>query len=285
MPLPNREHLARYVEAIPQSTISAPEESASPLLHFDRSVKDAEGLLNYFKNSAAGRRVQQPKYERHFARLCSVTIASMVQAFERYLKELAVVCVDHVAPFVLDDRFEVFRANPRSMVANFAEGSVGRAMCESDLWHNTDETTRRFRRILADPHTNGDFQLFQLQPNHTDFTFARAINTLFQLRHTVAHNVGTVTRSDAAKLTVLTRMKVAGERVLAPEHRHVFYVKSLLFATGTDINERVRDRLCALLTTLHAEDTSRFDPATTANAVASQFNLRALVAGSTGDPA
>ena len=37
-----------------------------------------------------------------------MVLGSLVEAFERFIKETAVVCVDAIAPFTIDNRFDQF---------------------------------------------------------------------------------------------------------------------------------------------------------------------------------
>jgi hypothetical protein len=53
---------------------------------------------------------------------------SMVEAFERFIKELAAVCVDALASRVVDDRLKTLSIDPRSLAAHFEVAiSTGRA--------------------------------------------------------------------------------------------------------------------------------------------------------------
>ena len=43
------------------------------------------------------------------SRLLGMILVNLVETFERYLKETAAACVDHLGRYVLDDRFNAFK--------------------------------------------------------------------------------------------------------------------------------------------------------------------------------
>ena len=47
-------------------------------------------------------------FDRHMSRLHGMALANLVGAFERFLKELAVVCVNELSEFSLDGRLDEF---------------------------------------------------------------------------------------------------------------------------------------------------------------------------------
>jgi hypothetical protein len=78
-----------------------------------------------------------------------MTLGSLIESFERFLKDLAIVCVDHIAPYVFDDRFEDFSPTGTELAAHFNARSIGKAMCESGTWLNNRLVNDRFRRLLS----------------------------------------------------------------------------------------------------------------------------------------
>src|SRR5262245_36161821 len=90
-----------------------PPESVLPFAHYQRSSTDLLTLLRYIEEAlkqptAKGARKPAVR-DRHLSRLHGMLLVSLVESFERYLKEIAAACVDFLAPFVLDDRFNVFK--------------------------------------------------------------------------------------------------------------------------------------------------------------------------------
>src|SRR5439155_14401511 len=91
-------------------------------------------------------------YNRHLGQLRRMVLAEMLESFERFLKELATVCADQLAPYTLDDRFDEFAPRRSEQIAAFVtSGSIGRALCESDTWISNDTINKRFRSLLKAP--------------------------------------------------------------------------------------------------------------------------------------
>jgi len=111
-----------------------------------------------------------------------------------------------------------------------------------------------------------------------------ALDTLFQLRHTIAHNLAVVTSSDALKFRRLTRSNVPAPAVLSLTNGDIWYAKVFLDETVSWLNERIRDRVCVLMTEIHRLDATSFEPKETAAKVAAQFRWWCRDRGPTGVP-
>jgi hypothetical protein len=285
MPRPTIANLDQRIADIAQHTAAMPPESGSPLEHYRRASNDAYNLLLYFDRNIKRAPVYARAADRHLARLRGMVLLSLIEAFERYVKETAGVSADHIVPLVLDnsDRLAKLRVTPASMAAHFATQSLGRALCESDTWLNCDIINERFRHLLADPFAKAGFDFFP-KGNAANILRIRTIDTLWQLRHTLAHNLGMITQSDAAKLRLLVKAAVAAPRMLSPARPDVWYVKILLDETAEEANRRVAARVAQLLTTLHAGDPTLFTPQQRADDLAKVFRVQVMVAGATGNP-
>src|SRR4051794_16115279 len=79
-----------------------PAEASAPLAHYNRSSTDLWNLLLYVERAFAQVTLQPAAVRRHMNRLHGMILVNLVETFERYLKEVAGICVDHVAPYVLD---------------------------------------------------------------------------------------------------------------------------------------------------------------------------------------
>lgn len=275
-----RINLQQLIANIAQHGAALPPESSSPPEHYKRSANDAWNLLRYFQRTAQRTNIYAQPFERHAGRLRSLVLFTLIEAFERYLKEAAACCVDHVAPLVLDDRVKVFNVDSRRVAANFTE-SLGKALCEGDTWLDCKDINDRFGKLLANPFSAPSFQLF-VQASAPDGWRRTTMETLFQLRHTIAHNVSVITRSDAAKLRLLTKSAVDAPRVLSPTEQDVRYSKQFLDETVAWANVRIAERLAEVLTTIHADNRTVFDPGSKADAIAKQFTVAVTVAGAIG---
>jgi hypothetical protein len=283
MPTPPKE-LANWIARIPEHVGEMPAESASPIEHYTRGANDAWNLLKYFDRTAKRTTVYRAPYERHLVRLRSLVLLALVETFERFLKELAAACVDHLASIVLDDRLSILSVRPSAVAAHFDEETIGKALCEGSTWLDSSEINTRFGRLLADHFGDPKFKFFPGGRADPDAWRRGAMDVLWQLRHSIAHNVGVITKSDAAKLRLLRRGPVAAPKMLQLTHSDVFCAKGFLDDLAQWSNGRVAARLAEVLTARHADDASLFAPQDRADGVAKVFQIDVIVAGAPGTP-
>ena len=273
--------LHQKVRDILAHTDPLPAEAGAPLAHYDRSSTDLWNLLQYVERAFGQLPLQPAAVRRHMGRLHGMILVNLVETFERYLKEVAAACVDSLARSVLDDRFNAFRVQGSSLAAHFGTDTLGRSLCESATWLDCDEVNDRFRRLLASPFEDGNFLLFPKQPPVEGERYD-TLSIVWQLRHTIVHNVGLITQSDAIKLRLLVRAAVPPMRVISPARDDIRYLKRFLDETAERSNRRIGARLAELLTEIHAGDPSLFVPQGTADAVTQIFGFVLTVAGAAG---
>ena len=259
------------LKRIPAHVADLPDEAEVPRLHYERSANDSWATLFYFERNLQRLHVHLAASERHMHRLHIMTLLSLVGAFERFLKEVAAVCIDQVGQLVLDDRLDVFNLKGDAFAAHFDAGTMGKSLCESSTWLDCDQINKRFKKILADPFKDGAFQLFPKNAPPPQSDRKRLVEIVFQLRHSIVHNAAVITESDALKFRLLTRALIVGSRVLWPSKGDVWYVKLFLDQTVDELNAEIGDRLAILMTTLHADDPNLMDPATKAQELADLF--------------
>src|SRR5262249_24592973 len=157
-----------------------------------KSANDAWNLLLYIERNLSDVSVYGASYERHMRHLSTMVLLTIVESFERFLKEIAAECINHVAPCVIDDRLDVFTTKGNTAATHFVGNNLGKALCESLTWCDCDETNKRMRRILADQYDGGNFYVFP-QPNQNPVALRNRyelVCLVWQLRHTIAHNAG-----------------------------------------------------------------------------------------------
>ena len=98
--------LHRKVRDILAHVDALPAEAGAPLAHYNRSSTDLWNLLLYVERAFSQVSLQPAAVRRHMGRLHGMVLVNLVETFERYLKEAAAGCVDHLARYVLDDRLE-----------------------------------------------------------------------------------------------------------------------------------------------------------------------------------
>ena len=74
-----------------------------------------------------------------------MALVILVEAFERFLKEVAAECVDCLANFIVDDRFNAFKIQGSGLASHFGSGTLGKSLCESSTWLDCEEINDRFR--------------------------------------------------------------------------------------------------------------------------------------------
>jgi hypothetical protein len=269
------------IAAVLAHTKPLPQEANSPLLHYRRKANDAHNLLAYVERNLSRVRTYQGPRDKHLRLLSRMTLLGVVEAFERFLKETAALCIDHVAPHVADDRFADFKVHGDRLAAHFGEGSVGMALAESDTWLDCESINRRFQRVLADPFRK-DTKFFLVPSEHQERGEGWRHTTLevvFQVRHTIVHNAGVLTKSDAAKLRLLLRRHVDAPRVLWPERDDVRSIKEFLDEMAQRATDRVAVRLGKLLDEFLVSDASLFTPSSKAQEIADRMQVPFEVGG------
>lgn len=286
MAMPPVDYKQEILNAISNST-DLPTESSSPLEHYRRSANDAWNLVVYVKRNVTKVNHYPKSFDSHRTRLHAMCMANMVGAFERFLKELSVVCVNNLKEFSLDARLDEFSLKGSVVAAHFNTQSVGNALCEADTWLNLDTVNKKFKKLLADPFKDGSFYVFPMTTQHgmqVAVNRSQLIPAVFQLRHTLVHNLGVITESDATKLRRILQSPIEGNKVLRPSSWNVLQVKKILDEAAKDINGRMATRLAELLEKMHQENYLSVNPALKAQELASLFGVPVTICGHTASP-
>jgi hypothetical protein len=189
--------------------------------------------------------------------------------------------------FSLDARLDEFSLKGSVVAAHFNTQSVGNALCEADTWLNLEKVNSKFRILLADPFDKGSFYVFPMatQQGLPDAVKrSKLIPAIFQLRHTLVHNLGVITESDATKLRRILQSPIEGNKVLRPSSWNVLQVKKILDEAAKDINARIAIRLAALLEKMHQENYLSVNPALKAQELATLFGVPVTICGHTASP-
>jgi hypothetical protein len=279
-----RIHPPRTIREMLSHVQPLPAEASNPLLHYHRTSTDAWNLLTYversFQQSSPSSRVAR----QHLGRLNAMVLVSLIESVERYLKEAAAACIDLVGAYVLDDRFDTFRLQGSALAVHFGTDTLGRALCESSTWLDTASINNRFKSLLADLFEEGQFVLF---PNArrdpaADRERYETLEIVWQLRHTVVHNVGVITKSDAVKFRLLIKEAVVSPRLLVPTREDIRHLKRFLDETAKVCNVRIGQRVAEVLTAIHGRDATLFLPQEAADRVTRLFGFVLTVAGAAG---
>jgi hypothetical protein len=266
-------------------------ESLSPIAQYRDAVNANLGLINYIEDHLRRVPHSPASKAKHMGHLRRLVLANLIETFERFLKELAAACIDQLAGFVTNDRYNAFTAKGNEIVAHFEAGSIGKALCESDTWLSNDVINQRFRKLLAPPGKDvWEEYLLPARnqgkgPSKDDQEKrAATLAILWQVRHNLTHNSGVLTGSDSMKFKVLTRRQIEKGRMLVPTEVDLRYVKRFFSETADDINGRVGTQLATLLGAIHAESPSLVDPEAKAQELANLFAMPMTVATAHADP-
>lgn len=267
--------------------MSLPPEADCPIRHFELTAGDIAGTLDYFRRKTELSSSYTQVAERHLGRLRQMALVSLIETLERLLKELAAVCVDVLAPVTADDRFDAFRVSGSAIAGHFGTDTLGRALCETGTWLDCKTINDRFRELLSDPFPGSQplpaFQLFRLHPADERGRYD-TLQLVWQLRHTIVHNVGVVTQSDAVKLRVLSKRAIDPLRIVVPTRDDIRHLHRFLKETAERCNQRIAERLAVILSRIHAENPILFDAAERATYLAAQLRETITVAGTTVTP-
>jgi hypothetical protein len=278
-------NLHQKVRAVLQHASPNFPEVGCPIKHFEQLTNSGEALIRYIVDHIHDDEVYPAGYDRHLAHLRTLVLAEFIESFEKFLKEVAAICIDHLAPYVVDDRFDEFMPRGARIAAFVNAGSIGKALCESDTWLSNKTVNDRFRSLLKD-HPFGTFWEFLFpqgnQEPPAERKRAETLSILWQIRHTLAHNVGVLTHSDSMKFRILIRGNVPANCRLAPTTDDLRYIKRFLSETADNTNRRIGLRMAELLTQFHTEDLTLFIAQDKANEISRQFAMALTVDGQVG---
>ncbi len=278
--------LNRKIEEIVHHTSPLSPNSTSPIFHFERTADSSIDLLEFVDENLTTTAVSRSVFRDYMARLRRMALVSLIEAFERFLKELAAVCIDALVRHVGDDRFDEFSAKGGQLAFHLSAGSIGKALCESDTWLTNRTINERFKRLLKSPFGDNWENLFpeENQQPQGERARARTLAILWQIRHTITHNVGLITGSDAARFRMLTKGQTSPDRALRITKRDIVYTKKFLFESSQQVNVRVGKRLETLLDGLQRDSPALFDAQDMANRISRQLGFSITINGSKGAP-
>ncbi|MHB1558548.1 MAG: hypothetical protein ACYC61_13910 [Isosphaeraceae bacterium] len=259
--------------------------SRNPITHYREAVNANLRLINYIEGHLSDTSHYPARKAKHMGHLRRLVLANLIETFERFIKELAAVCIDQLSSYVTDDRYNTFTSKGNEIIAHFEAASIGKALCESDTWLSNEDINKRFRKLLApfDKETWEEYLFPGKNQGHGETikdqrNRAATLSILWQVRHNLTHNSGVLTGSDSMKLKVLTGRSIEKDRKLVPTEVDLRYVKQFLSETADQVNRRVGTQLGVLLTAIYSEFSTLVDPPAKAQELANIFALPIKVA-------
>jgi len=221
---------ARIVEVLDHLG-DMPPEADVPIDHCILASNSSVNMRRYMMQKLENTGHYPAVRDRHFITLNNMVLVNLIQSFERFIKDLAAVCVDHLFDRTIDGRFDEPQVRGSSLAAHFAGSSPGKALCESGTWLDCKGINERFKDYLRHPtNVHSIFHVFA--PGSDTF---RIMSLIWQLRHTVVHNVGVLTRSDAAKLRLLAKKQLPSPRILLTTSDDLRFLQAYLDTQAKDI--------------------------------------------------
>ena len=279
MPRKTTDLPARIVEVLDHLG-DMPAEANAPIDHYVLASNSSGNMRRYIMQKLENTGHYPAVRDRHFVTLNNMVLVNLIQSFERFIKDLAAVCVDHLFDRTIDGRFDEPQVRGSSLAAHFAGSSPGKALCESGTWLDCKSINERFKDYLRHP-TNVQSIFHVFAPSSDTF---RIMSLIWQLRHTVVHNVGVLTRSDAAKLRLLAKKQLPSPRIVLTTSDDLRFLQAYLDTQAKDINRRAGERLADILTIILGSDPTLFAPQDEANAISRKFGFPLTVAGAVGLP-
>ncbi len=125
-----------------------PPEAEAPFSHYILSSNASVSMRRYVMRKLIDAGHYPAVRDRHFATLNNMVLVNLIQSFERFIKDLAAVCVDHLFDRMIDGRFDEPQVRGSSLAAHFAGSSPGKALCESGTWLDCKGINERFKDYL-----------------------------------------------------------------------------------------------------------------------------------------
>lgn len=269
-------------------TRSSLSDATPPIDRYEERLAECDGLLKYLGRRLTVANYYDAVYERHMSLQRRMILVTLIEGFERFLKDLAIVCVDHLANVTYDDRFDCFTTSGTELALHFTSDDIGKAMCESDTWLSNERINERFRKLLkmpfGDPWSEHLFPNGNQSPNE-ERENARTLAVLWQIRHSITHNSGLLTQADTLRLRLLAKQPIDCCGEIAPTVEDIRYVTRFLKELATVTNARVGERLAVVLTEIHKADSTSFEsgPQNEADELSKKFTIQLKVADCTGN--
>lgn len=83
--------LSRKIKDVVRHVQPLPDEAKAPILHYRRTGTDNGASLSYLERAVRKGERRQSVIVRHLGRLYGMALVTLVETFERFLKEMAVV--------------------------------------------------------------------------------------------------------------------------------------------------------------------------------------------------
>ena len=187
-------------------------------------------------------------------RLRALVAVGLIEAFERLIKEMLAACIDVLAPLASDDRFEKLSSvSLHVMIAHVETGSVGRAMAESQMFSESKRIREVFGQLLKDPDKTNMWEVFPAErpdpakPRDPDELSRKdLLDVVLQLRHSIVHNLGVLTKSDALKLGLKSRTVIDAPRKFWLDQADALALKLFVYETAKLLHDHISDRLAHL---------------------------------------
>lgn len=230
----------------------ARQSDLTPLAQFEALLRNQGNFLNWIDTrhselaaaksqiNPTGRGPKDGVYRKYRWYTEQQSLLEAINGFEVFYKSSAIALAKSVRRYVAPQKV---KGSVDAKVLWLAQGSTSfvSLIFEHQLFHNLD---------AIDDATNMMIGAKRYTPNNLTGPLAgrvRAIQCIFQMRHTLSHNQGRVTQSDSAKFAALGFAAVHGE-VLDPGKDHLGdVVRDLLKREAQEFTAWMLEKTAAFL--------------------------------------
>ncbi len=143
-----------------------------------------------------------------------LVLLEAINAFEVFYKKTFIELGEILQPYVQPEAMKDSKIDARLLWSLSGNMSVPAMLFEQKLFHDLDAVDEVLEMLI------GSKRYKQQNPAANMVDRVRSLRSIFQVRHTLSHNNGLVTDSDAAKYRRL-RLRVAARQVIDPSKNHL----------------------------------------------------------------
>lgn len=160
-------------------------------------IKKLNGKLKDLDESKAGYGAKDDTFNKYEWYAAKLVLLEAVNAFEVFYKRTIIQLAEALQQLVPPENMNYNVEAPIIWDAASEDISVPGVIFEAEIFHNLDRIDKATQALVGEKRYN------QNSPRKEMKARVRAIRCVFQIRHTLSHNNGLVTSSDATKFKAL----------------------------------------------------------------------------------
>lgn len=246
-------HLARNTEATPLEQFRAQLRHQGNFLNWIDSRHDE--LMDVKRRlDPHGRGPKDEVYRKYRWYAAQQCLLEAINAFEVYYKTTLIGLARSIRPFVPPEQIRG-QIDARVLWATRGSASFSALIFEPQLFHNLENVDGATGMLIGAK---------RYQPNNLKHPLRErvvALQTIFQIRHTLAHNQGHITQSDRAKFAALGYEAEHAEAIDPQKDNFGRSVRNFLENEADDFADWVLSKTASFLNERHHSAGIRLRPA------------------------